>query len=138
MARVLKSLTALVLSLAVWGVLSATIAHGQASCESYGPNVHTYTNMDHDGSTLRAWCIVDVNRASSDELQLIGGIGPSMAERITAHRENEGWFGQGLPLAESLQVVKGIGPAKGLKFTTPNPNGKGKGNVVIALFATLD
>ncbi len=50
---------------------------------------------------------VDVDRATTAELQRLPGIGPALAARIVAFRDSNGPFGS---LAR-LQRVKGIGPA---------------------------
>ncbi len=50
---------------------------------------------------------VDVNTAGGEELQTLRGIGPVLAERIIAYREEHGPFGS----LEELLEVKGIGPA---------------------------
>lgn len=49
---------------------------------------------------------VNLNRASSGELQALPGIGPAMAARIIAFRETVARFDS----TEDLQKVKGIGP----------------------------
>ena len=50
---------------------------------------------------------VNLNTATSEELQRLPGIGPALAERIIEFRERNGPFGS---LAE-LDAVGGIGPA---------------------------
>jgi len=49
---------------------------------------------------------VDVNAASTFELQRLPGIGPALAERIVAHRTEHGPF----DTIDGLQAVSGIGP----------------------------
>jgi competence protein ComEA len=49
---------------------------------------------------------LDVNRASADELTLIPGIGPKLAQRIVDERRRRGGF---TSLAE-LRSVRGLGP----------------------------
>jgi competence ComEA-like helix-hairpin-helix protein len=51
---------------------------------------------------------VDVNRASVTELTALPGIGPALAERIVAAREEDGRFRS----VDDLLRVSGIGPAK--------------------------
>lgn len=51
--------------------------------------------------------LVDVNRATARELEALPGIGPALAGRIVASREEEGPF----RTVEDLQRVRGIGPA---------------------------
>jgi competence protein ComEA len=50
--------------------------------------------------------LIDVNRASAAELDLLPRIGPTLAQRIIATRESEGSFAS----LDDLQRVKGIGP----------------------------
>lgn len=111
----MKTLSAGFLTLAlsaVVGTVFAGAAHAQTACEDYGP--HVYTVSDEDTSTLRQWCAVDVNTATIEELSLVGGIGPTMAERIIAGRTFAA------PLATTLQTVKGIKQKKADAFTSPH------------------
>jgi competence protein ComEA len=50
---------------------------------------------------------VDVNRAGAAELEALPGIGPVLAERIVAHRQEHGPFVS----VDDLQGVRGIGPS---------------------------
>lgn len=52
--------------------------------------------------------LVDVNRASVEELEALPGIGPVIARRIVAFREAAGPFAE----VTDLIRVRGIGPAK--------------------------
>ncbi len=49
--------------------------------------------------------VVNLNSASSEQLQLLPGIGPALAARILEHREQNGAFKS----ATDLMLVKGIG-----------------------------
>jgi comEA protein len=49
--------------------------------------------------------VVNVNTASAAELQLLPGVGPSLAARIVEHREKNGAF----KAPEDLLLVRGIG-----------------------------
>lgn len=49
---------------------------------------------------------INPNRADAQELQLLPGIGPALAERIVAYRREHGDFDS----LEALDQVKGIGP----------------------------
>lgn len=60
------------------------------------------------GVQAEASAMIDVNRATADELQVIRGIGPSLAERIIAYREENGAFEN----LDDLSNVRGIGGAK--------------------------
>jgi len=50
---------------------------------------------------------IDLNRASADELEALPGIGPGLAERIVAARQERPFSS-----LEDLQRVSGIGPSK--------------------------
>ncbi len=52
--------------------------------------------------------LLDINAAGADELALLSGIGPSLAQRIVEHREAVGGFTS----IEQLQDVHGIGAVK--------------------------
>ncbi len=49
---------------------------------------------------------IDINGASIEDLDTLPGIGPALAERIIAYRDEHGPFGS----VEELQNVSGIGP----------------------------
>ena len=49
---------------------------------------------------------IDLNLATSAELELLDGIGPKLADRIIADRDKRGSFAT----VESIRRVKGIGP----------------------------
>ncbi len=52
--------------------------------------------------------VIDINKASSDDLQKVRGIGPSLAERIISYRDTNGGFKS----LEELKQVRGIGDLK--------------------------
>ena len=52
--------------------------------------------------------VVNINKADAEELQLVRGIGPAMAERIMNYRQTNGGF----KTLEELKEVRGIGDAK--------------------------
>jgi competence protein ComEA len=52
--------------------------------------------------------LVNINTATAPELELLPGIGPSLAQSIVAYREAHGLFRE----VEDLLDVPGIGPAK--------------------------
>jgi len=54
---------------------------------------------------LRDGARIDVNRASAGDLELLPGVGPTLAKRIVSHRATHGPFGR----AEDLLQVHGIG-----------------------------
>jgi len=51
---------------------------------------------------------IDLNRATSDELQQLPGVGPAMASRILQYRKEN----QGFTSVDDLDNVSGIGPKK--------------------------
>jgi comEA protein len=51
--------------------------------------------------------LIDINRASVNELMRLNGIGPTKAQAIVQHREQHGPFRS----KEEILEVKGIGPA---------------------------
>ena len=51
---------------------------------------------------------VSINKADSEELQSVRGIGPALAERILNYRQTNGGF----KTLEELKEVHGIGDAK--------------------------
>lgn len=64
------------------------------------------TTEDGTGTTTGSG-LVDVNRADATRLQDLPGVGPVLAERIVADREDNGPFSS----VDDLQRVTGIGPA---------------------------
>jgi competence protein ComEA len=52
--------------------------------------------------------LISLNLASAEELQVLPGVGPVLAERIVAHRETVGRYEQ----VEDLLDVSGIGESK--------------------------
>ena len=55
---------------------------------------------------------IDLDQASTDQIESLPGVGPSLAKRIVADRDSNGAFGQ----FEGLCSVKGIGPALAAKL----------------------
>lgn len=49
--------------------------------------------------------MVNINRATADELQALEGIGSKRAEAILEYRSRRGWFA----IAEDIMKVRGIG-----------------------------
>ena len=52
--------------------------------------------------------VININKASSDDLQKVRGIGPSLAERIISYRDANGGFKS----TDELKQVRGIGDLK--------------------------
>jgi competence protein ComEA len=59
-----------------------------------------------EASTSAAAAPLNLNAATLEQLDQLPGIGPAMAERIVAYRDEHGPFTQ----LEQLDEVKGIGP----------------------------
>ncbi len=51
--------------------------------------------------------LININTADREELDILDGIGPALADRIIEYRENNGPFES----ADELTEVSGIGPA---------------------------
>lgn len=87
--KVRRVLTVLALALALsWGAVSGYAAPTEVKASAQAP--------------------VNLNQASSEELIVLKGIGPKMAERIIAYRKEHGPF----KTVDQLVQVKGIGNAK--------------------------
>ncbi|HLV36889.1 MAG TPA: helix-hairpin-helix domain-containing protein [Spirillospora sp.] len=74
-----------------------------------GDQVHvpSQTGGDTVLATPGTGGLVFINRATSEELQTLPGVGPALAERIIAYREANGPFSS----LDDLDNVSGIGPA---------------------------
>jgi competence protein ComEA len=66
-----------------------------------GPDAGSSPGESNDG-------LLSINRASASELEGLPGVGPVLAERIVAYREEHGRFGE----VEELLQVPGIGETK--------------------------
>lgn len=87
------------------GQLTPTATRVVAGIETAGKSV---ASGDHGGLTPPAPVpvLLDVNRARVDELSALPGIGPTIAQRIVAYREEHGPFQR----VEDLRRVPGVGP----------------------------
>ncbi len=74
---------------------------GSATAQDIGTRSGSTTVVSTSG-------LVNINRASQAELETLPGIGPSTAQKIIAHREENGPFAT----IEEIMNVSGIGPAK--------------------------
>ena len=66
------------------------------------------TSLENITSSENYQGLVNINAASSEELQNLEGIGPSMAKKILDYREENGYFSS----IEEIKNVSGIGEAK--------------------------
>jgi competence protein ComEA len=69
---------------------------------------HRHAHNSHRAKKPKHPPILNLNQASSAQLQLLPGIGPKMAERILEYRRTHGRFAEPAQIME----VKGIGPRK--------------------------
>lgn len=67
-------------------------------------SVNTISNVG-SGKITDSGGMVNINTATSEELQTLNGIGPKMAARIIEYRQNNGAF----KTIEDIQNVRGIG-----------------------------
>lgn len=74
----------------------------------YVPPIIMYSENSKDNTNTYQSNLVNINTATSAELQTLSGIGPSMAERIIKYREQNGFFIQ----IEDIMNVEGIGESK--------------------------
>jgi competence protein ComEA len=73
-----------------------------------GPDAGSSGAGAPDGATGGSGGLVDLNRATSEQLDDLPGVGPATAEAILTHREDNGPF----RTVDDLLAVRGIGPAK--------------------------
>ena len=74
----------------------------------FGTGVAAYATPNESRAVASVQAPVNLNQASAEELIALKGIGPKMAERIIAYRNENGPF----KTADQLVQVKGIGNAK--------------------------
>ena len=79
---------------------------GRRARAAVSPTSRTARNSASSANQQVAHAI-DLNRATSEELEQVRGIGPALAARIIARRDEVGGFGR----VEDLIEVRGIGPA---------------------------
>lgn len=97
-----KVVTALLWA-AVAALLAATVF---AYVRDTGAGDPAFAALEPGAPMTRA-AAVDINTASAEELDDLPGIGPTLAERIVAYREENGPFKS----PEDVTDVPGIGPA---------------------------
>ena len=96
-------------------VFLATLAllYGKAADTAEGADYSiTVTYRESEPVTPEAPAPININTASSEELQTLPGVGPALAERIIAYREENGPFSA----IDGLLNVKGIGEATLAEF----------------------
>lgn len=74
----------------------------------YVPAITIYSENDENSTDYSHNKLVNINTATSSELQTLNGIGPNMAERIIKYREQNGGFTQ----IDDIMKVEGIGESK--------------------------
>jgi competence protein ComEA len=102
-------------------VLPAAVSKGKTSSKTGQANANgrfAKAKKDRRSATKAAqpkikvsWPL-DLNQATKEQLELVPGIGPVMAEKILAYRQANGKF----VTYDDLTKVSGIGPAKLEKF----------------------
>lgn len=83
------------------------VAVAAALCATVSPRQPAGDARDGSPPRVVAPRLVDVNRASAEELALLPGIGPAIAGRIVSDRSERGPFAS----VDELRRVKGIGAA---------------------------
>lgn len=73
--------------------------------ESRASDENWYITTDRKGERTEQIVPVNINTATEEELMTVEGIGPTLAGRIVAYREEHGAFEK----IEELDNVKGIG-----------------------------
>mgnify|MGYP001595060996 CR=1 FL=1 len=79
-----------------------------ASFVSQAGSLYAAPKSKESAQAAEAGAIVNINKATAQELETIRGIGPSIAERIIKYREEKGPFKQ----PQDLVSVRGVGGAK--------------------------
>jgi comEA protein len=80
--------------------------HPDASINGGLSEVRSSQNQALETRALSPRRLININQARSGELEMLPGIGPALASRIIADREENGSF----DTIDALQRVKGIGP----------------------------
>ncbi|HYE16113.1 MAG TPA: helix-hairpin-helix domain-containing protein [Pyrinomonadaceae bacterium] len=85
-------------------IMCCAVAAGAASCVKL-PRRHAPAAATHAASSVPDGAhLININRATREELERLPGIGPALAARIVEHRERHGPFRR----AEHLMMVRGI------------------------------
>ena len=74
-------------------------------CGSVGLG-HELTTAGHPAPSVEAAAPLDLNEATAEQLDELPEIGPALAGRIVAYRDQNGPFAE----VEQLDAVQGIGP----------------------------
>ena len=85
--------------------VSQTVGRSLAEAST---NVAVHATTPHEAGEPRLPMLLNVNTANAKDLQALPGIGPALAERIVADREDRGLF----RTPEELRRVPGIGPKR--------------------------
>ena len=63
------------------------------------------TRLNQEKAAKHQAIVIDINKATANDLQKLPGIGPGLARQIVAYRERNGPFRR----VEDLMVIRGIG-----------------------------
>jgi len=90
------------------------LAHGNNAEHLKNTEVNQYIEIGEGDDDLAPFYFqkINVNTASSELLQTLQGVGPSLAEAIISYREKEGPFHS----LEDLRKIKGIGEKRAKYF----------------------
>jgi competence ComEA-like helix-hairpin-helix protein len=85
-------------------LLSFSLIFGLSGCLKRARHVVTHEYANVQQTTTSAQTLININTASTNELETLPGIGTSLAERIVEHRNKFGPFRR----PEHLIIVRGI------------------------------
>ena len=91
-----------------WINLAATISDGQQITVPIQTDSDEHASLPNPENNTFDKNPLNINTATAPELEMLPGIGPSLAQKIVEYREKNGPFHK----PEDITRVSGIGPAK--------------------------